>query len=202
MYKFLIAFALFCIAIAAHHKDGPDCFFAPVNAWLYAQDSAKLVQAWSMPQDSTKPAPKPAFQPTAHDYEYTFYPMAKYQEYQRTHAIDSATMNLKIKIDTMANTMPVKVDNRDGVITIRNLSNSLTVYRQEVDFVGLSGDGTNTLVYTARTQGKETVAINPTFGFAIIIFKSCTLKIKGTEDDCDYRIFYFGDIPNRTYAPK
>ena len=135
------------------------------------------------------------------DFEYSFFPESKYAMYTSVMAVDSATKVIAPKVDSVGHIWQSRVKKEGDRLTVQNLADlSTPFYSEAVKFVGVSNDGANTLIYEAKTQAREMVAVNPLLGYVIVGFKFCDKKAK-SDSDCDLQFHYFGNVPFRKYAP-
>lgn len=165
-------------------------------ATAYGQNASKP----AAPAPSTQPVKPAAYQPR--DYNYTFYPDGNYKRYGTVHTIDSASQKMTIKTDSTVQGMQVVVEKEGDNLVLRGLADPTAIhYRESVKYIGITTDGTNTLVYRANSKDQETIFVNPILGYVVIGFKICDKKYATKESDCDANFHYFGNIAARKYMP-
>ena len=159
------------------------------------------------PQPATQPKtgntatqPPATYQPR--DFNYTFVPEGVYSRFASIHLIDSASQKMTVKQDSSSGTLLVIVEKDGDQLTLRGLIDPTAVhYREKVRYLGVTNDGSGTMIYKALTDGQETIYINPVLGYVVVGFKTCDKKYARTDKDCDTNYHYFGNVPARKYMP-
>jgi len=132
----------------------------------------------------------------SYDFNFEFYPVSRYLRVTKQAGFDSLSQTFKILRDTANSNTPISVSKEGDVLSIKNLQTvSSPVYSARIEFLGLSKDGKGSLIYRAKTQERETVIINPVYGWALLFFEANCGTAGRKPNDCDSQAHYFGLKP-------
>ena len=149
-----------------------------------------IVPCIAQKADTINPAPKP---PAVRDYNFTFVTTGTYTVFTLTHKLDSLPgggIGYKEVQDTSTAAVQVIVHKQGGALTITSTdptSAETQFYNAKVRFLGLANDGMGSYAYRADTETRETIIVNPSYGFAAVFFKTCD-----KNKICDLVNHYFG----------
>ena len=185
----------------AERRQAPEMVSAPrvKKDTLFGAPRTKATIQDSVPQDTlevgkSRELPK--------DYNYSFFPADQYTQRGRFHYIDSIEKQVKIRYDSAAAKIQVSVKKEYDQIQVSGAFDpSQIYYKQAVQFIGFTADGTYTMVYQAKTKEQEIVFVNPFWGFFIVGFKTCKKEWGTKESDCDFNFHYFGRVAPGKYMP-
>ena len=140
-----------------------------------------------------------AFQGNAQtDFNYSFYPAAKYAKVGQINALDTVKQVYTLKTDTVAKAAIVIVEKQNSRFSIRTLGNiSETLYDLNVRYTGVTKAGD--MQYKALSDTGEVLEVNPIKGTVLITFQKCFSPEQGQKAGdrkllCDITSFYFGNI--------
>lgn len=132
----------------------------------------------------------------SYDFNFEFYPVSRYLRITKQAGFDSLTQTFKILRDTAKSNTLVSVFKEGDLLTIKNLQSvSSPVYSARIEFLGLSRDGKGSLIYRAKTRERETIVINPVYGWVLLFFEVNCGTFGRKPNDCDSYTYYFGLKP-------
>lgn len=151
----------------------------------------------------------------AQDFNFTFYPAPKYGKYMERHQLDTLSGKMVLVPDSVKTSIPLIVEKTGDLFVIRDQGNvSAPVYTANVQFQGIADDGKFSLVYRSTAPEAETVIVNPTLGFVVLIYQKCfpvpapkpkpgeTVKpVTDQSKICNFVNHYFGNVSLKSYKP-
>lgn len=161
----------------------------PLLGQRIAPEASQSLSGLTNSEPSAEPKP-------SYDFNFEFYPVSRYLRVTKQAGFDSLSQTFKILRDTANSNTPVSVSKEGDLLSIKNLQTvSLPVYGARIEFLGLSKDGKGSLIYRAKTKERETVVINPVYGWVLLFFEANCGTAGRKPNDCDSQAHYFGLNP-------